>query len=164
MATAMLFGAVHALMPGHGKIVLMSYHLGQPSSPTAAFTNGAILALNACRTGSGARPGRVRGHQQGVRLHIMGWDIENDGFGVVLSNSDPSGWSAKCQWGTCEYLHHTQRMMTPQRVSSDPRRLQGGEDLSASLRARSLRDQGQSPLRREATTCCRSRATHRVRC
>ena len=30
---------------GHGKIVLISYHLGQPSSPTAAFTNGAILAL-----------------------------------------------------------------------------------------------------------------------
>ena len=28
MATAMLFGAVHALMPGHGKIVLMSYHRG----------------------------------------------------------------------------------------------------------------------------------------
>ena len=28
MATAMLFGAVHALMPGHGKIVLVSYHLG----------------------------------------------------------------------------------------------------------------------------------------
>ena len=45
MATAILFGAVHALMPGHGKIVLISYHLGQPSSPTAAFTNGAILAL-----------------------------------------------------------------------------------------------------------------------
>lgn len=45
MATATLFGAVHALMPGHGKIVLISYHLGQPSSPTAAFTNGAILAL-----------------------------------------------------------------------------------------------------------------------
>ena len=35
MATATLFGAVHALMPGHGKLVLISYHLGQPSSPTA---------------------------------------------------------------------------------------------------------------------------------
>ena len=45
MATAMVFGAVHALMPGHGKIVLISCHLGQPSSPTTAFTNGAILAL-----------------------------------------------------------------------------------------------------------------------
>jgi nickel/cobalt transporter (NicO) family protein len=45
VAAAILFGAVHALMPGHGKIVLISYHLGQPSSPTAAFTNGAILAL-----------------------------------------------------------------------------------------------------------------------
>jgi len=45
MVTAILFGAVHALMPGHGKIVLISYHLGQPSSLMAAFTNGAILAL-----------------------------------------------------------------------------------------------------------------------
>ena len=33
MAAAILFGAVHALMPGHGKIVLISYHLGQPSRP-----------------------------------------------------------------------------------------------------------------------------------
>ena len=31
MATAILFGAVHALMPGHGKTVLVSYHLGQPA-------------------------------------------------------------------------------------------------------------------------------------
>jgi ABC-type nickel/cobalt efflux system permease component RcnA len=45
MATAMLFGAVHALMPGHGKIVLVFYHLGKPSKALAAFTNGAILAL-----------------------------------------------------------------------------------------------------------------------
>ena len=45
MATAMLFGAVHALMPGHGKIVLISFHLGKSSSPAAAFNNGAILAL-----------------------------------------------------------------------------------------------------------------------
>src|SRR4026209_2666054 len=27
MAAAVLFGAVHALMPGHGKTVLVSYHL-----------------------------------------------------------------------------------------------------------------------------------------
>ena len=45
MATAMLFGAVHALMPGHGKIVLVSYHLGKRSNGMAAFTNGAIVAL-----------------------------------------------------------------------------------------------------------------------
>lgn len=43
MAAALLFGAVHA--PGHGKIVLISYHLGQPSRPQTAFANGAILAL-----------------------------------------------------------------------------------------------------------------------
>ena len=41
----MLFGAIHALMLGHGKIVLVSYHLGKPSSAIAAFTNWAILAL-----------------------------------------------------------------------------------------------------------------------
>ena len=51
MAAAILFGAVHALMPGHGKIVLISYHLGQPSSPTAAFTNGAILILALAHVG-----------------------------------------------------------------------------------------------------------------
>ena len=45
MATAMLFGALHALMPGHGKLVLVSYHLGKPSKGMAAFGNGAILAL-----------------------------------------------------------------------------------------------------------------------
>ena len=42
MAAAILFGAVHALMPGHGKIVPISYHLAQPSSPTAAFTKLAL--------------------------------------------------------------------------------------------------------------------------
>jgi nickel/cobalt exporter len=45
MAAAILFGAVHALMPGHGKTVLVSYHLGQPSHPMQGFANGAILAL-----------------------------------------------------------------------------------------------------------------------
>lgn len=45
MAAAVLFGAVHALMPGHGKIVLVTYHLGQPSRASAAFANGTILAL-----------------------------------------------------------------------------------------------------------------------
>ncbi|HEX2448043.1 MAG TPA: hypothetical protein VHK26_07640 [Methyloceanibacter sp.] len=45
MAAAVLFGAVHALMPGHGKTVLVSYHLGQPARPLEGFANGAILAL-----------------------------------------------------------------------------------------------------------------------
>ena len=45
MAAAVLFGAVHALMPGHGKTVLVSYHLGQPARPMEGFANGAILAL-----------------------------------------------------------------------------------------------------------------------
>jgi ABC-type nickel/cobalt efflux system permease component RcnA len=45
MAAAVLFGALHAMMPGHGKTVLVSYHLGQASRPIDSFLNGAILAL-----------------------------------------------------------------------------------------------------------------------
>lgn len=45
MGAAMVFGVVHALMPGHGKTVLFSYHLGQRGSLTASVANGAILAL-----------------------------------------------------------------------------------------------------------------------
>src|SRR4029078_11425892 len=42
---AVLFGAVHALMPGHGKTVLVSYHLGQPAKMAEGLANGAIRAL-----------------------------------------------------------------------------------------------------------------------
>lgn len=45
MAAAILFGAIHALMPGHGKTVLVSYHLGQPARPIDGFINGSILAV-----------------------------------------------------------------------------------------------------------------------
>lgn len=45
MAAAVLFGAVHALMPGHGKTVLVSYHLGQPAKLRDGMANGAILTL-----------------------------------------------------------------------------------------------------------------------
>lgn len=45
MGAAVLFGALHALMPGHGKTVLFSYHLGQPGSLIGSIANGAILAL-----------------------------------------------------------------------------------------------------------------------
>jgi ABC-type nickel/cobalt efflux system permease component RcnA len=45
MAAAVLFGAVHALMPGHGKTILVSYHLGQPGRLRDGITNGAILTL-----------------------------------------------------------------------------------------------------------------------
>jgi ABC-type nickel/cobalt efflux system permease component RcnA len=45
MAAAVLFGAIHALMPGHGKTVLVSYHLGQPTKLREGIANGAILAL-----------------------------------------------------------------------------------------------------------------------
>src|SRR5436190_878108 len=31
LAFAVLFGAIHALMPGHGKLALVSYYLGRPS-------------------------------------------------------------------------------------------------------------------------------------
>lgn len=45
MAAAILFGAVHALMPGHGKMVLVSYHLGQKTTLAQSIANGSILAL-----------------------------------------------------------------------------------------------------------------------
>jgi nickel/cobalt exporter len=45
MSAAVLFGAIHALMPGHGKTVLVSYHLGQPAKMAEGIANGAILAL-----------------------------------------------------------------------------------------------------------------------
>ena len=45
MAAAVLFGAVHAMMPGHGKTVLVSYHLGQPGKLREGIANGAILTL-----------------------------------------------------------------------------------------------------------------------
>lgn len=45
MAAAMLFGVVHALMPGHGKTVLFSYHLGRQDSLPSSIANGAVLAL-----------------------------------------------------------------------------------------------------------------------
>src|SRR6476661_6248174 len=45
MVAAVLFGAVHALMPGHGKTVLVSYHLGQPGKLREGIANGAILTL-----------------------------------------------------------------------------------------------------------------------
>jgi ABC-type nickel/cobalt efflux system permease component RcnA len=45
MAAAVLFGAVHALMPGHGKTVLVSYHLGQPGKLRDGIVNGTVLTL-----------------------------------------------------------------------------------------------------------------------
>jgi ABC-type nickel/cobalt efflux system permease component RcnA len=45
VCAAVLFGAIHALMPGHGKTVLVSYHLGQPGKLRDGLTNGAILAV-----------------------------------------------------------------------------------------------------------------------
>ena len=45
MAAAVLFGILHAMMPGHGKTVLFSYHLGQKGSLRSSIANGAILAL-----------------------------------------------------------------------------------------------------------------------
>jgi ABC-type nickel/cobalt efflux system permease component RcnA len=44
MVSAILFGAV-TLMPGHGKTVLVSYHLGQPARPVDGVVNGSVLAL-----------------------------------------------------------------------------------------------------------------------
>jgi ABC-type nickel/cobalt efflux system permease component RcnA len=45
LAAAILFGSIHALMPGHGKMVLASYHLGQKTRGWDALVNGTILTL-----------------------------------------------------------------------------------------------------------------------
>ncbi len=45
LASAVLFGALHALMPGHGKSVLVSYHLGRPGRVWDGFVTGLVLAL-----------------------------------------------------------------------------------------------------------------------
>ena len=45
LASAVLFGAVHAFMPGHGKSVLVSYHLGRPGRLRDGVLTGMVLAL-----------------------------------------------------------------------------------------------------------------------
>ena len=45
MAMAFLFGIVHASMPGHGKSVLVSYHLGRPSRLIEGVATGTLLAF-----------------------------------------------------------------------------------------------------------------------
>jgi ABC-type nickel/cobalt efflux system permease component RcnA len=45
LASAVLFGALHALMPGHGKSVLVSYHLGRPGRVWDGLLTGVVLAL-----------------------------------------------------------------------------------------------------------------------
>ena len=45
IGAAFLFGIVHAFMPGHGKTVLVSYHLGRPGRPVEGVLTGVLLAL-----------------------------------------------------------------------------------------------------------------------
>jgi nickel/cobalt transporter (NicO) family protein len=45
IAFAVLFGSVHALMPGHGKSVLVSYYLGRPSQIAGGVASSALLVL-----------------------------------------------------------------------------------------------------------------------
>lgn len=45
LASAVLFGALHALMPGHGKSVLVSYHLGREGRVGEGLLTGMVLAL-----------------------------------------------------------------------------------------------------------------------
>ena len=45
VAAAFLFGIVHAFMPGHGKTVLVSYHLGRPSRLVEGVATGTLLAI-----------------------------------------------------------------------------------------------------------------------
>ena len=45
IGAAFIFGMVHAFMPGHGKSVLVSYHLGRPGRPVEGLLTGTLLAL-----------------------------------------------------------------------------------------------------------------------
>jgi nickel/cobalt exporter len=45
IAGAFLFGIVHAFMPGHGKSVLVSYHLGRPGRLAEGVATGTLLAI-----------------------------------------------------------------------------------------------------------------------
>jgi nickel/cobalt exporter len=45
MGFAVLFGCAHALMPGHGKSVLVSYYLGRPSRMLGGVASSALLVL-----------------------------------------------------------------------------------------------------------------------
>jgi ABC-type nickel/cobalt efflux system permease component RcnA len=45
MAIAFLFGMAHAFMPGHGKTVLVSYHLGRRGRVVEGVATGALLAI-----------------------------------------------------------------------------------------------------------------------
>ena len=45
LAFAALFGFVHAFMPGHGKVALVSYYLGHPARILGSLFTSAILIL-----------------------------------------------------------------------------------------------------------------------
>ncbi len=45
MSIAAVFGMVHALMPGHGKTVIVSYYLGRPARFLSSIGTSAILVL-----------------------------------------------------------------------------------------------------------------------
>lgn len=45
LSFAVLFGFVHALMPGHGKVALVSYYLGNPSRLAGGVAASVILIL-----------------------------------------------------------------------------------------------------------------------
>jgi len=45
LGIAALFGFVHALMPGHGKVALVSYYLGRPARIVGGLGTSVILIL-----------------------------------------------------------------------------------------------------------------------
>src|SRR5215207_4246488 len=45
LAFAALFGFVHALMPGHGKVALVSYYLANPARVLGGIGTSALLIL-----------------------------------------------------------------------------------------------------------------------
>src|SRR5215211_7772376 len=45
VSLAAVFGMVHAVMPGHGKTVIVSYYLGRPAGVLGSIGTSAILVL-----------------------------------------------------------------------------------------------------------------------
>jgi nickel/cobalt transporter (NicO) family protein len=45
LGVAAVFGFVHALMPGHGKVALISYYLGHPARLLGSIGTSAVLIL-----------------------------------------------------------------------------------------------------------------------
>ena len=93
LAFAVLFGSVHALMPGHGKVALVSYYLGRPSRMIGGVVTSVVLILT--HVGSA------------IVLVLAGWTVMRATLGgvgrapvfeaasaiLVTAIGSPSSWS-----------------------------------------------------------------------